>query len=83
MTRHRQLIRVESDGTKVYRKNNEILRVAPTSTDRPSSYYWPFCGRRAFLAGKKDHRETPEFAEHVREDRQRIGCFRAVKPGPQ
>lgn len=79
-----KLLRVEPDGTKVIQKNNKIFRIAPATNDRPSSYYWPFCGRRAFLAGRKDHRETPEFAEFVRADRQIGLCgTKAIHPGPQ
>lgn len=46
--------------------------------------FYPPGGRRAMYHDKKDPRTTREFAEHVRERRQRTGTvFRAVKPGPQ
>lgn len=79
-------IRIEPDGTRVFRYRGKICRTAPStapSQPRPTSYYSPFCGRQAFLAGRKDHRNTIMFAEIVRDRRQRVGCFRAVKPGPQ
>lgn len=77
-------VRIESDGTRVFQHRGKICREAPSAEPpRPTGYYWPFCGRRAFLAGRKDHRATDMFAEIIRDRRQRVGYFRAVKPGPQ
>jgi hypothetical protein len=102
-----KLLRVEPDGTKVYRKNNKEYRVggrpklhtleeAMTKADeihrktgvivaiekQPWPGFYPPGGRRAMYRGRKDPRETPEFAEAVR-DRRRQGFKAGVKPGPQ
>jgi hypothetical protein len=76
-----KLIRVEPDGTKVYHKNNKEYRV--TEATGPAGFYPPG-GRAEMYRGRKDPRTTREFAEGVRERRQRTGVmYRAVKPGPQ
>lgn len=73
------LLRVEPDGTRVYRKNHKILRVTKSTE---SSGHYPPGGRRAMYADKKDPRTTEEFAEFVRERRSR-GFRAGVRPGPQ
>ena len=79
-----KLIRVEPDGTKVYRRNNKEYRVGGGPPHELDRGFYPPGGRRAMYRDKKDPRETREFAEAVRERRQRTGVmFRAVKPGPQ
>ena len=107
-----KLIRVEPDGTKVYRRNNREYRVGGhpkpfsledakakaeeifqrtgviVAIEQPAPPPWPGFyppgGRAAMYRGKVDPRETREFAEAVRERRQRTGVmYRAVKPGPQ
>jgi len=78
----RILIRVEPDGTHVYRKNNKEYRV--TKSTEPTGFYAPFRSRREMYKGRTDPRTTRWFAEAVRERRQTTGCmFRAVKPGRQ
>lgn len=76
-----KLIRTESDGTKVYRKNNKEYRVGPVTGQ---AGFYPPGGRAAMYRGKVDPRTTRWFAEAVRERRQQTGVMsRAVKPGPQ
>jgi hypothetical protein len=76
------LLRIEPDGTKVYRKNHKILRVAPsTEPPRPAGFY-PGGSREAFYKGHKDPRKDPMFPEMVRERRAQ-GFKAGVKPGPQ
>jgi ribosomal protein L24E len=77
------LLRVEADGTRVFMKNNKLIRVAPTEVGR-SGFYSPFASRADMYRGRRDPRTTEWFAEAVRERRQRTGTmFRAVKPGRQ
>lgn len=76
------LIRIEADGTQVYRKNNKEYRVA--SATKPAGFYAPFTSRSAMYKGRTDPRNTKWFAEAVRARRQQVGSmFRAVNPGPQ
>ena len=76
------LIRVEPDGTRVYRKNNKIYNVSPATG--PAGFYPPGGRRAMYPKGTTDPRTTRFFAESVRERRQQTGVmFRAVSPGPQ
>jgi hypothetical protein len=75
-----KLLRVEPDGTKVYRRHHKILRV--TEGTQPCGFYAPFHSRRDMYHDKRDPRTTKEFAKAVR-DRRQHGFTAGVKPGPQ
>jgi hypothetical protein len=76
------LVGVEPDGTRVYRHNNKIIRATPDTRQYPDVGFYPPGGRAALYRGCKDPRNTPEFAEGVRELRSR-GKPAGVRPGPQ
>ncbi len=75
-------IRVEPDGTVVSRRNGKIYRTTPDTRQYPDVGFYPPGGRAALYRGRRDPRNTPEFAEAVRELRSR-GRRAGVRGGPQ